>query len=446
MRKLAITAVLMAAVAAAAHAQVFTNATKLRGAALCNPLTATDAQVLTWSAANNCWGPASAGASPVKLTSQTVTAGSTFTLTHNLHTKDVMQPTCYITGSDTSITFGWDGRTIDTISASNPVATTTVDCIISTGGVGRVGDPGSTGLTGATGAAGGTIVVTNDTGTGTTTNSLAKINSSGNAVLATTTDTAIPVFLCISGCGTTGSATLLVGGSGTAQADASGVTRGHFLVNSTATNGRVADGGATAPTSGWVVGIAQSTAAANATFTLLNAPGYNATSGGSTGYHTSCAPTSGAPVVVNLTNDTTVTDLMSCTLASGEFIANSLVTFVASGHMATTASRPCLFFKIGTVIPSSMCLTGGTATFTDFDWEVVARCRVDSAPGASVTMYCSATASTSNNNAWQYFDNAVNPITIATNATIVAKMQTENTNATGNITVTQLNYFAWRSN
>lgn len=163
---------------------------------------------------------------------------------------------------------------------------------ISSGGVGQTGQ---TGAVGAQGPGGGTITVTNDGSTGTTVNLLAKINSSGNAVKAGTSDTAVPTYLCVSGCGTSGSATLEVGGSGTCQADASGVTAGHFVITSTATAGRCADGGTTAPTTAWVVGIAQSTAAANATFTLLNAPGYNGTAGGSSGgpgitlYHTTSA-------------------------------------------------------------------------------------------------------------------------------------------------------------
>jgi len=40
------------------------------------------------------------------------------------------------------------------------------------------------------------------------------------------------------------------------------------------------DAGATAPTSGWVLGVAETTAAGNATFTLVTPAGYNAAAGG----------------------------------------------------------------------------------------------------------------------------------------------------------------------
>jgi hypothetical protein len=141
----------------------------------------------------------------------------------------------------------------------------------------------SSGPPGPAGPAGSNFTATNDTSTGTGTNQLTKINSSGNAINAATTDTAIPVFICSSGCGTSGNATLLNGGTGTCQADAAGVTAGHFIVNSTATAHRCADAGATAPTSGWVIGTALGTAAANATFTVVLSQGYNASAGGVSG-------------------------------------------------------------------------------------------------------------------------------------------------------------------
>jgi len=128
----------------------------------------------------------------------------------------------------------------------------------------------------------GSFTLTNDGATGTTVNKLAKVNGSGNAVIATTSDTAIPVWVVTNaGGGTSGSATLATSGLATCTADASGVTVLHFIVASTTTNGACKDAGATAPTSGWVLGIAQTGAAANATFTLALLEGYNAASGGS---------------------------------------------------------------------------------------------------------------------------------------------------------------------
>jgi len=138
------------------------------------------------------------------------------------------------------------------------------------GGIGLIGGPA-------------TSLYPNDTGTGTTVNQLAKINASGNAVNAGTGDTAVPIFVVVSGAGTSGSAFLAFGGQATCQFDSSGGTVGHFVVASAGTAGRCADAGATAPTSGWVIGQVLTTAAANATGTVSLAPGYNAAAGGGGG-------------------------------------------------------------------------------------------------------------------------------------------------------------------
>ena len=137
-------------------------------------------------------------------------------------------------------------------------------------GLGLVGGPVST-------------LVPNDGGTGTTVNQLAKINVSGNAVITTTSDTAIPVFVVSGGAGTTGSAQLAVAGTVLCQTDAGGAAIMHFLVESTTIAGRCHDAGATAPTSGWVIGQAQTTAAASATTNVLLSQGYNAAAGGGGG-------------------------------------------------------------------------------------------------------------------------------------------------------------------
>lgn len=135
------------------------------------------------------------------------------------------------------------------------------------------------GITGFGFCSGGTFTLTNDGTTGTTANQLAKINSSGNAVLAGTGDTAVPVFIVVSGAGTSGSATLAVTSTANCQMDAGGAAIGHFIVASSVTGGRCQDAGASAPTSGWVIGQATTTAAANANVTVALSQGYNAAAG-----------------------------------------------------------------------------------------------------------------------------------------------------------------------
>ena len=122
----------------------------------------------------------------------------------------------------------------------------------------------------------GALTLSNDTSTGTTLHNLAKLSAANKAIITTTSDTAIPVFIVASGAGTSGAATLAVTGSGTCQMDSVGATAQHFIGQSTLTGGRCGDLGATAPTTGWVIGQAQTTVAANATVSVLLSEGYNA--------------------------------------------------------------------------------------------------------------------------------------------------------------------------
>ncbi len=174
---------------------------------------------------------------------------------------------------------------------------------------------------GGVGLIGGPITFTlpNDGSTGTVINQLAKINSAGNAVTANTGDTSVPVYVVVAGAGTTGNATLAFGGTALCRFDAGGATAGHFVATSTATSGRCMDAGATAPTSGWVIGIA-GTAAANANGTVTFTAGYNAAAGGSGG-------TAVAPYTTTVTAQTSVSITAvthgQATLATAQCFDNS---------------------------------------------------------------------------------------------------------------------------
>lgn len=161
-------------------------------------------------------------------------------------------------------------------------------------GSGANADSGCTATTGAmsctkfaasgSGAGGFASFVPNAGVTGTTAKLLAKINSSGAAVIATTSDTSTPTFITLAtdatiGCtaGTTGNACLVSAGQGTCTADAGGITAGHFVITSTATNGRCMDGSTTSP-SVFSLGVAVSTCAANADCTVQVIPQAPATS------------------------------------------------------------------------------------------------------------------------------------------------------------------------
>ncbi len=144
----------------------------------------------------------------------------------------------------------------------------------------------------ATGTGAGSLVtfVPNAGSTGTTAKLLSKINGSGAAVIATTSDTAIPVFITLAtdatiGCtaGTTGNACFASAGQGTCTADATGITSAHFVIASTVTGGRCRDGGATAPASVFILGIAAATCAGNADCTVQIMPAsVGASAGGGT--------------------------------------------------------------------------------------------------------------------------------------------------------------------
>ena len=137
-------------------------------------------------------------------------------------------------------------------------------------------------------ASGGTgsgpvIVIANST-TGTANGLLAKLTGSGTSPTATTAgigDTAVPLYPVVTGGGTSGSAALSV--SGVAQCMFDGATTiSHFVQASTTAAGDCHDAGASAPTSGWVVGQVMSTNAAGGAYNVqVGPPGYNAASGGS---------------------------------------------------------------------------------------------------------------------------------------------------------------------
>ncbi len=120
-----------------------------------------------------------------------------------------------------------------------------------------------------------TASVANAGTTGTTVNLLAKIDSSGNAVTVTAGNNDM-AWIVASGAGTTGSAALVTSGLATCRADASGITRGHVVINSAATDGRCADSGGTnwanviiAGNNNTPLGVATTTFAANGLGTVL---------------------------------------------------------------------------------------------------------------------------------------------------------------------------------
>ena len=104
-----------------------------------------------------------------------------------------------------------------------------------------------------------------NSGTGTTNQLLAKLNASGQILTVSTSDTATPAYIVYGGGGTTGNATVALGGKALCTFDAGGATALHYVGVSSTVAGNCKDLGATVPASGvWVVGIAAATVSGGA--------------------------------------------------------------------------------------------------------------------------------------------------------------------------------------
>jgi hypothetical protein len=141
-------------------------------------------------------------------------------------------------------------------------------------------------VSGITQPAGGnpTIVIANESSTGTTLNTLTKLTGApSTAIIATAGDTGEVIGVCTAGCGTTGSATITLMGRVSLAFDGS-TTANHYIQISAATNGDGTDAGATYPTSGQVNGRVLSTNVGSGTYSIDLFPSeIKASSGGGGG-------------------------------------------------------------------------------------------------------------------------------------------------------------------
>lgn len=121
--------------------------------------------------------------------------------------------------------------------------------------------------------------VANDGATGTVLNGSAKVNSSGNAIACGTTDTVVPCYPVNSNTATTGQAQLIASGIASALFDATAVTAGDCVINSTTVANKFHDAGATCPTAVWIVGRATTSGSASTTQSLFVNGFFNAATG-----------------------------------------------------------------------------------------------------------------------------------------------------------------------
>lgn len=112
---------------------------------------------------------------------------------------------------------------------------------------------------------------------GTTLNSLAIINTAGNAVTATTASTGVPTYIVVAGAGTSGNAALaLAGGIAACTMDANLASAGGaYVIESTTVNGQCHPQ-TSPPSSGtWVVGFVVSGSTTASATSLVAVQGYN---------------------------------------------------------------------------------------------------------------------------------------------------------------------------
>lgn len=183
-----------------------------------------------------------------------------------------------------------------------------------------------------TNVSGGVFVIPNKSSTGTTVNKLVKLDTSASpatAVIAGTSDVNAVLGVCVSGCGTTGSATVLTQGSAKCQFDNT-ATVGHYAIVSTGTAGDCSDSGSstTYPTGVMVLGIVAESGTTAATRTVdFNTPDVASASSGPNG--------KGNTVQVNGTNAQITANFNGTTPAlSGN---NTLVTWQSSNSGNTTS-------------------------------------------------------------------------------------------------------------
>ena len=121
------------------------------------------------------------------------------------------------------------------------------------------------------------VLYPNASSTGTTANSTASVNTSGQAVLATTSQTSTPVYIVVGGAGTTGSAALAVAGLSPCTMDStiSSAAAGDYVINSTTTGGDC-HAQSTAPSNGvWVIGYLHDSTTTSGSTALVQVNGYS---------------------------------------------------------------------------------------------------------------------------------------------------------------------------
>lgn len=169
---------------------------------------------------------------------------------------------------------------------------------------------------------------------GTTLNRLAKFSTGGKVVTIGSGDTQVVLAgICVSGCGTTGSATLATQGSVPCYFNGA-TTAGDFVIGAPA-GGACSDGGATLPTGVNVIGVINSTHAAAGVYNVdMNFLGVSSAAAKTTTY-TGTSPITVTGTIISCANATTSS--LGCSEAGTGLTASGGSYSVSYGTTAGTA-------------------------------------------------------------------------------------------------------------
>jgi hypothetical protein len=228
------------------------------------------------------------------------------------------------------------------------------------------------GTTNITNVSGSVFIIPNKSSTGTTLNKLVKLDTTASpatAVIATTSDTTNILGVCVSGCGTTGNATILsVGQAPCIFSNAS--TVGHYVIVSTGTTGDCADSGSatTYPTGVAVLGVVAETGAAGTRQVDFNTPDVASASAGPNG--------KGSTVNINGAGIGNLANFNASTpAATGNFVNGTwAVSTSGNNSSVSVAVDPSTFAKLA--YSSALNITGIAAVSSSA--SVAATTRIES--------------------------------------------------------------------
>jgi hypothetical protein len=176
--------------------------------------------------------------------------------------------------------------------------------------------------------------IANDGTTGTTANKLAKLTTSGAAIIGATTDTDGMVGIVTGGAGTTGNAQIAINGQASCVFDGT-TTAGDFVAISTTTAGDCHDAGATRSTSSQTIGRVLTTNGSGGTYTVELGMNGNAASGSGTMNYVARWTPNGTTLGTGTMYDNGTNVGIGTTTPTGLFSVNSTATGTPYGVYST---------------------------------------------------------------------------------------------------------------